>query len=158
MNKPFPAYYSSSPWRSSSSVHFGINKIVSFLSRRRIEKAKNVSTRFALACIKRMRFARRTRSDLELGELAEIGCLGIGSFSRVTLVRVAGHSTVFALKRMKKSKIVKKRLQQHVMREKSILSLLDSPFCVKFHGTLCDSTSVYILNPLLVLTAVYFRF
>jgi cGMP-dependent protein kinase len=57
--------------------------------------------------------------SLNLTNLDTIATLGIGAFSRVDLVKVAGcDSESYALKIMKKKHIFGKNQQQHVMNEK----------------------------------------
>jgi cGMP-dependent protein kinase len=84
--------------------------------------------------------------SLNLTNLDTIATLGIGAFSRVDLVKVAGcDSESYALKIMKKKHIFGKNQQQHVMNEKNILSSINCTFIVKLYKTFKDRKHLYML-------------
>ncbi|KAL3316122.1 hypothetical protein Ciccas_005236 [Cichlidogyrus casuarinus] len=75
-----------------------------------------------------------------------IAILGVGGFGRVELVHAKGDtSRSFAIKRMRKSHIVKTRQQDHVLSEKRILLSIDHPFICKLYATARDQRFVYLL-------------
>ena len=92
-----------------------------------------------------MRLKEATNLNFKLSDLNKIGCLGVGSFSRVTLVEHVIDGKMYALKKMKKKDVVDQKIQKHILNERKILALSDNPFCVKFYGTLKDEMSVYLL-------------
>ncbi|CAM4528626.1 unnamed protein product [Lepidochelys olivacea] len=69
--------------------------------------------------------------------------LGTGGFGRVELVR--GRGQLFALKRIRKDHVVRRRQQGHVRMEKWVLERSHCPFIVGLFGTFKDSQYVYML-------------
>ncbi|XP_053878061.1 cGMP-dependent protein kinase 1-like isoform X2 [Malaclemys terrapin pileata] len=69
--------------------------------------------------------------------------LGTGGFGRVELVR--GRGLLFALKRIRKEHVVRRRQQEHVRTEKRVLEQSRCPFIVGLFGTFRDSQYVYML-------------
>ncbi|XP_074717264.1 cGMP-dependent protein kinase 2-like isoform X2 [Strix uralensis] len=69
--------------------------------------------------------------------------LGTGGFGSVELVRCRGH--LFALKRIRKDRVVQGQQQQHVRTERRVLAGSRSPFLVGFFGTFRDEQHVYLL-------------
>ncbi|XP_065446110.1 cGMP-dependent protein kinase 1-like isoform X3 [Chrysemys picta bellii] len=69
--------------------------------------------------------------------------LGTGGFGRVELVR--GRGLLFALKRIRKEHVVRRRQQEHVRTEKRVLERSRCPFIVGLFGTFRDSQYVYML-------------
>ena len=60
--------------------------------------------------------------------------LGQGGFGCVTLVAVPGlEKHAFALKAIRKAKIVKSGQEQHVLAEKEIMLAMKSPFIGRLH-------------------------
>lgn len=76
-----------------------------------------------------------------------LGLLGEGSFGVVKMVRHNGE--VLALKRLWKQEIVTARQTQHVMRERRLLSALDSDCIVRLKGTATDEHSLFMLLELI---------
>jgi len=85
------------------------------------------------------------RVKCKLDEFVEIGCLGVGAFGRVTLVEDPQDKSVYALKRVRKNRIVETSQQEHIINEKRIMSALDSPFCIRLYATFKDELNVYFL-------------
>ncbi|XP_074010140.1 cGMP-dependent protein kinase 1-like [Numenius arquata] len=69
--------------------------------------------------------------------------LGTGGFGRVELVRC--QERLFALKRIRKDRVVRTRQQEHVRTERRVLAGNRSPFVVGFFGTFRDGQHVYLL-------------
>jgi len=81
-----------------------------------------------------------------LHSLQMLTVLGQGGFGFVKLCKVSGiDKSSFALKSIKKAKIVKQGQQQHVVAERSIQMSLKSPFTGKLYKTFKDETRVYML-------------
>jgi len=70
-----------------------------------------------------------TLSDYELSTT-----LGTGSFGRVLLAKNRKSGEYFAMKRLKKSEIIKLRQVDHVISENTILADIDHPFLVGLKG------------------------
>ncbi|KAF7235867.1 cGMP-dependent protein kinase 1 [Varanus komodoensis] len=74
--------------------------------------------------------------------------LGTGGFGTVELVRsvdAGGPERLFALKRLRKDRVVEKRQQEHVLMEKKVLQQSHCPFIVRLFATFRDSRHVYLL-------------
>ncbi|XP_054036137.1 cGMP-dependent protein kinase 1-like [Dryobates pubescens] len=69
--------------------------------------------------------------------------LGTGGFGRVDLVRF--RERLFALKRIRKDRVVGKQQQEHVRTERRVLAGSRSPFVVRLFGTFRDRHYVYLL-------------
>jgi len=85
-------------------------------------------------------------SDLmEFKDLEQIRVLGAGTYGQVLLVthRVTGKT--FALKCMKKSRIVSLNQQEHVKNEKRILEMINHPFVVNMVQSFVGDNYVYAL-------------
>ena len=76
--------------------------------------------------------------------------LGIGTFGRVWIVTDKGSSSkYYAMKILSKEQIVALNQTIGVLREKSIMASLKSPFIVNLVATHKDSTSLYLIIDLL---------
>uniref|UniRef100_H2ZCA4 Protein kinase domain-containing protein n=1 Tax=Ciona savignyi TaxID=51511 RepID=H2ZCA4_CIOSA len=81
-----------------------------------------------------------------LNDLEVLRVLGQGGFGCVKLVRVPGIANcAFALKAIRKAKIVQTGQQQHVLAEKNIMLAAKSPFIAKLYRTYKDESRVYML-------------
>jgi len=89
-----------------------------------------------------------TLSDLKMNRT-----IGAGAFGRVKLVEL--NSKYYALKCIAKSVVVKKKLQSHILNEKTIMATLNHPFITKFHGATQDEKYLYFLTEFLVGGEVY---
>ncbi|KAM9240597.1 LOW QUALITY PROTEIN: cGMP-dependent protein kinase 2-like [Leptosomus discolor] len=69
--------------------------------------------------------------------------LGTGGFGRVELVRC--RERLFALKRIRKDRVVQRQQQDHIRTERRVLAGSRSPFVVGFFGTFRDGRYVYLL-------------
>ncbi|KAI7838861.1 hypothetical protein COHA_007362 [Chlorella ohadii] len=78
---------------------------------------------------------------LKLEDLKHVACLGAGAFGKVTLVQYDGK--YYALKALSKAHVVQTGLQEHIKREKAVMSEFDSPFLVNL-----DSHSLYMVMEL----------
>ena len=62
----------------------------------------------------------------------------VGSFGRVMLARNRRSGEFFAMKRLKKSDIIKLRQVDHVISENTILADIEHPFLVSYIFYLCN--------------------
>eukprot|EP01083_Nonionella_stella_P264851 897859_1 len=84
-------------------------------------------------------------TDVQLSDLEERDVLGIGSFGRVALVENKNTGTAYALKSVSKYRVVKTGQEEHIINEKRIMCMLDSPFCVKLYATFKTESTIYFL-------------
>ena len=78
-----------------------------------------------------------------------IRTLGCGAFGRVKLVQSTTNGRTFALKCQAKKAIVDNALQEHVLNERLILTMLNHQFILNIHGTFKDDHSIYFVLELL---------
>ena len=75
----------------------------------------------------------------------EIGVtLGTGSFGRVRIVTHKKTGSIWALKMLKKSEVIRLQQVEHMISEKSILSRMDHPFIVRLAATFQDKKFLYM--------------
>ena len=73
-----------------------------------------------------------SRQKFSIDDYNRIKTLGTGSFGRVMLVtHNSDTSTFYALKILKKSKIVKLKQVEHTIMEKKIISCVNHPFITR---------------------------
>ena len=83
---------------------------------------------------------------LELADLEHIGTLGVGTFSRVKMVKIRGSDETYALKIMKKKVIEIRKQKEHVMNEKHIMAEMNgNPFLLTLKTTFKDEVYLYML-------------
>jgi len=73
--------------------------------------------------------------------------LGAGGFGLVKLVKVKGiEDRAYALKCIQKHRVVQYGQQRHILDEKRILGIMESPFILGLHRTFKDNKHVYLLT------------
>ena len=110
----------------------------------------------------------KTKVDqtIQLKELKRVRILGQGAFGTVWLVThncnmallspstttttSSTKTNVYALKTISKAKIIDAKLDQAVIREKDLLSLLNHPFILSLVASYQDSDNLYLLLPLIL--------
>lgn len=80
--------------------------------------------------------------DIQLSEMSATGLLGIGGFGSVFLMECG--SQRFALKRMSKAFIEQADAVKQVCNERDILTMVDSPFIIRFFQSYRDAGHVYM--------------
>ena len=71
--------------------------------------------------------------------------LGVGTFGKVIIVRHKKTGETYAMKRLNKSWIVQNQLEQHVVDERNVMTLVDHPFILKLHNSFWDERHVYLI-------------
>jgi serine/threonine protein kinase len=71
--------------------------------------------------------------------------LGTGSFGRVKFVTHKDANSIWALKMLKKSEVIRLQQVEHMISEKTILSALNHPFIVTMAGTFQDPRYLYMV-------------
>ena len=69
--------------------------------------------------------------------------LYLGSFGRVMLARNRRSGEFFAMKRLKKSDIIKLRQVDHVISENTILADIEHPFLVSYKNDMMDALALF---------------
>ena len=82
---------------------------------------------------------RATMEYSDLSNLIVLGLLGRGGYGLVKLVKDPVNGKTFALKEVRKDKIVESQQTKHIADERRIMMMLDSPFLVNL-------LSIYILS------------
>merc|ERR1719327_142923 len=88
---------------------------------------------------------QRSREKILRRDLVKIGLLGCGGFGAVELWEHKVSKDTYAMKGLSKGYIVKTGMQESVMNEKMIQSMLDSAFIVKLFDTYNGSQTLYFL-------------
>eukprot|EP00511_Aplanochytrium_stocchinoi_P010338 CAMPEP_0204865970 /NCGR_PEP_ID=MMETSP1348-20121228/15349_1 /ASSEMBLY_ACC=CAM_ASM_000700 /TAXON_ID=215587 /ORGANISM="Aplanochytrium stocchinoi, Strain GSBS06" /LENGTH=775 /DNA_ID=CAMNT_0052017635 /DNA_START=77 /DNA_END=2404 /DNA_ORIENTATION=+ len=81
-----------------------------------------------------------------LSDLEVLDIIGTGRFGTVRVVEHKVLKTTYALKAVPKSVVVKTKQQKHVVNEKDILQICNSPFIVKLYKTFKDNDCIYFLT------------
>ena len=86
------------------------------------------------------------KKDIKLEDLEEKDVLGKGSFGKVTLVRHKKTGDCYALKAVSKYRVYRTGQEEHIINEKRVLTMLDSPFCIKLYATFKTEMAIYFLT------------
>ena len=89
------------------------------------------------------------RKEITHDQLTIMRTLGEGAFGRVRLVKHTESETMYALKYLSKQHIVNNSSEGHVVNERNIMMMVDSPFILKLHNTYQDSRYLYFLVELI---------
>ena len=81
----------------------------------------------------------------ELEKLEVIGLLGRGGYGLVKLIRDPTNNRTFALKEVRKDKVIETHQTKHINDERSLMMQMDSPFLVRLWRTYQDENKVYFL-------------
>jgi len=98
-----------------------------------------------LAAIDRMVSAHKIKQRIKKRDIKVIRQLGYGAFGRVYLVQYTGNNRKYALKQIKKAKVLKNKLAEHVVRERAIMDSLNSSFIVNLASSFQDDDNLYML-------------
>lgn len=71
--------------------------------------------------------------------------LGTGSFGRVHLARSVHNGRFYAMKVLKKDRVVKMKQVEHTNDERRMLAIVEHPFIIRMWGTFQDSRSVFMI-------------
>ncbi len=97
----------------------------------------------ALATQRQQLPAKLNKADLKL-----VRVLGKGAFGKVYLVRCKRNNIKYALKCIRKEKVITSRLTEHVIREKEVMEHLQSPFLVSLAASFQDTSHLYMMMQL----------
>eukprot|EP00405_Crypthecodinium_cohnii_P038140 CAMPEP_0206546112 /NCGR_PEP_ID=MMETSP0325_2-20121206/12516_1 /ASSEMBLY_ACC=CAM_ASM_000347 /TAXON_ID=2866 /ORGANISM="Crypthecodinium cohnii, Strain Seligo" /LENGTH=999 /DNA_ID=CAMNT_0054045183 /DNA_START=61 /DNA_END=3057 /DNA_ORIENTATION=- len=85
----------------------------------------------------------KNHSNIRLDQLSIVAVLGEGGFGSVFLARSEGRE--YALKRLSKGYIVEQNMVKQICAERDILSMIDSPFIIRFFRSFKDTQYLYML-------------
>jgi protein kinase A len=80
-----------------------------------------------------------------LNDFEVMRSLGTGSFGRVHLVRSVHNGRYYAMKVLKKERVVRMKQVEHTNDERRMLALVDHPFIIRMWGTFQDSQAVFMI-------------
>ena len=89
--------------------------------------------------------SRSREVKTKLSEFKTIGVLGIGTFGKVSLIEDPRNGKTYSLKKIVKNKVIEYKQETHMVNERTILSNINSKFCVKFYRSYQDDLNVYFL-------------
>lgn len=73
------------------------------------------------------------RKEITASDFEHIKVIGRGGFSRVLLVRKKDTGRLYAMKILKKNKIIREKKIKPIISEREVLEQVDHPFIVKMH-------------------------
>lgn len=79
------------------------------------------------------------------GDFEVLGLLGEGSFGEVYLVREQRSGQKYALKGMKKGRVLAQKMTKYAVTERNVLCRVQSPFIVGLHSAFQNSDSLFLL-------------
>lgn len=88
---------------------------------------------------------RVTKGKYKHSDFQIMRTLGTGSFGRVHLVQSTHNYRYYAMKVLKKSKIIKLKQVEHTNDERLMLSAVNHPFIIRMWGTFQDLNFVYMI-------------
>lgn len=71
--------------------------------------------------------------------------LGKGSFGEVYLVEKQGTNRLFAMKVLRKDRILNQNLTRYAKTERNVLSIMDHPFIVKLNYAFQTESKLYLI-------------
>jgi serine/threonine protein kinase len=91
-------------------------------------------------------FAREMRSRITLDDFEHIAIIGRGAFGEVSLVRSCESGELYAMKRLRKSEMLRKDQVAHVRAERDLLVLAESAsYVCKLYCTFQDAEHLYLV-------------
>lgn len=86
-----------------------------------------------------------TKGKYGIGDFQVLRSLGTGSFGRVHLARSVHNGRFYAMKVLKKERVVKMKQVEHTNDERRMLALVEHPFIIRMWGTFQDSNAVFMI-------------
>lgn len=90
-------------------------------------------------------YLRLSRVPISLNDFARLQLLGRGAFGEVSLVRNRENGFVYAMKSMKKIKVLQLKQESHVKAERDILADADNEWVVRLFFAFQDRTHLYFV-------------
>lgn len=86
-----------------------------------------------------------TKGKYGLRDFQVLRSLGTGSFGRVHLARSVHNGRFYAMKVLKKERVVKMKQVEHTNDERRMLAVVEHPFIIRMWGTFQDSNAVFMI-------------
>lgn len=85
------------------------------------------------------------RRRLCVDDFDTLNIIGRGAFGEVRVCRMKSNQTVYAMKIMKKSEMLKKNQVAHIRAERDVLALADNPWVVRLEYSFQDNLNLYLI-------------
>lgn len=96
--------------------------------------------------LRELEFIRRRRKPLNMSDFHTVRKIGQGSYGEVFLVRLKTSNQLFAMKKLLKRDMVKRRQVNHVWLERFVLATVgEHPYVVKMYFSFQDSDYLYLV-------------
>lgn len=86
-----------------------------------------------------------SKGKYSLHDFQVMRSLGTGSFGRVHLARSVHNGRFYAMKVLKKDRVVKMKQVEHTNDERRMLAIVEHPFIIRMWGTFQDSKAVFMI-------------
>jgi len=86
-----------------------------------------------------------SKGKYSLNDFQIMRSLGTGSFGRVHLARSVHNGRFYAMKVLKKDRVVKMKQVEHTNDERRMLAIVEHPFIIRMWGTFQDSRAVFMI-------------
>ena len=88
----------------------------------------------------------KNKAEININSFYTVSVIGKGSYAKVLLIKKKDDGKLFALKKLKKSMIEKKKQENHVKTERNILVEVDNnPFVVQLYYTFQNDKNLYFV-------------
>lgn len=94
---------------------------------------------------KESNYIRLKRAKMDSSMFEKIQTLGVGAFGEVALVRKKDVGSLYAMKTLKKSNVIKRNQVAHVKAERDILAEADNEWVVKLYYSFQDQDNLYFV-------------
>lgn len=98
-----------------------------------------------LLTLKESNYMRMRRRKMERSMFTKLKVLGAGAFGEVALVRKIDNRQLYAMKKLKKSKVLEHKQAAHVQAERDILAEADNEWMVKLYYSFQDEKHLYFV-------------
>ncbi|XP_010540639.1 PREDICTED: serine/threonine-protein kinase 38-like [Tarenaya hassleriana] len=107
-----------------------------------VEEQMNILKNFEK---KEMEYMRLQRHKMGVDDFEQLSIIGRGAFGEVRICREKSTGNVYAMKKLKKSEMLRRGQVEHVKAERNLLAEVDSPFIVKLYYSFQDEEHLYLL-------------
>ncbi|KAG7593452.1 Protein kinase domain [Arabidopsis thaliana x Arabidopsis arenosa] len=94
---------------------------------------------------KEMEYMRLQRQKMGVDDFELLSIIGRGAFGEVRICREKSTGSVYAMKKLKKSEMLRRGQVEHVKAERNVLAEVDSPFIVKLCYSFQDDEHLYLI-------------
>lgn len=88
---------------------------------------------------------RVERPEIAFKNLEKLHILGVGTFGRVYMVKHTKTGELYALKVLRKAKVMRLKQQRNVVYEKAVMAAIRHPFLLRLYNTYMDDRRLYML-------------